>query len=145
MKRNLFVLIGVVVSALLHAGTYEPSWKSIDSRPTPPWFGEAKLGIFIHWGVYSVPAWSPKGTYSMAWQVRKFTAPMAAPFVSVGRPLPSSPFPFPLATTAARALGKFPSQADQIIPVLLKALHETNGIISRWAASAALKEMTKAK
>jgi alpha-L-fucosidase len=27
-------------------------------RPTPPWFKESGLGIFIHWGAYSVPAWA---------------------------------------------------------------------------------------
>jgi len=32
---------------------------SIDKRPTPPWFSDAKFGIFIHWGVYSVPAYAP--------------------------------------------------------------------------------------
>jgi alpha-L-fucosidase len=29
------------------------------SRPTPQWFDDAKLGIFIHWGAYSVPAFAP--------------------------------------------------------------------------------------
>jgi hypothetical protein len=53
--------------------------------------------------------------------------------------------PWTLATHGKGALGKFPGQAELINPVLLKALQETNGIISRWAASAALKEMTKAK
>lgn len=43
---------------------YEPNWESIDSRPCPAWYDDAKFGIFIHWGVYSVPAWSPKGTYA---------------------------------------------------------------------------------
>lgn len=43
---------------------YEPNWASLDARPLPQWFDDAKLGIFIVWGVYSVPAWSPKGTYS---------------------------------------------------------------------------------
>ncbi len=43
---------------------YEANWESIDSRPCPKWFDEAKFGIMLHWGVYSVPAWSPKGTYS---------------------------------------------------------------------------------
>lgn len=38
---------------------YEPTWASIDSRPMPPWYQDAKLGIFIHWGVYSVPAFAP--------------------------------------------------------------------------------------
>jgi alpha-L-fucosidase len=38
---------------------YEPTWESIDRRPTPVWFTDAKFGIFIHWGVYSVPAYAP--------------------------------------------------------------------------------------
>jgi len=33
-----------------------PTWESLDSRPLPGWFDEAKIGIFIHWGVFSVPA-----------------------------------------------------------------------------------------
>ena len=61
---------GILVSCLLWvafggvAQTYEANWDSIDSRPTPAWFNEAKFGIFIHWGVYAVPAWSPTNTYS---------------------------------------------------------------------------------
>jgi alpha-L-fucosidase len=27
-------------------------------RPTPAWYGDAKLGIFVHWGLYSVPGWA---------------------------------------------------------------------------------------
>ena len=37
---------------------YQPSWDSIDSRPSPGWYTDAKFGIFIHWGVYSVPAYA---------------------------------------------------------------------------------------
>lgn len=37
-------------------GKYEPSWDSLDSRPLPQWYDDAKIGIFIHWGVYSVPS-----------------------------------------------------------------------------------------
>lgn len=33
-----------------------PDWTSLDTRPVPGWFDEAKLGIFIHFGLYSVPA-----------------------------------------------------------------------------------------
>ncbi|MCP9265756.1 Plasma alpha-L-fucosidase [Dirofilaria immitis] len=33
-----------------------PTWDSIDSRPIPQWYQNAKLGIFCHWGIYSVPA-----------------------------------------------------------------------------------------
>lgn len=38
---------------------FEPTWESIDSHDTPTWYHDAKLGIFIHWGIYSVPAWAP--------------------------------------------------------------------------------------
>ena len=43
---------------------YQPNWQSLDSRPNPQWYRDAKFGIFIHWGVYSVPAWGPKGSYA---------------------------------------------------------------------------------
>ena len=33
-------------------------------RPTPQWFLDAKFGIFIHWGVYSVPAWGAPKSYA---------------------------------------------------------------------------------
>lgn len=31
------------------------------SRPTPEWFRDAKLGVLVHWGLYSVPGWAPPG------------------------------------------------------------------------------------
>ena len=37
---------------------YEPTLESLDSHPLPDWYNDAKLGIFIHWGLYSVPAWA---------------------------------------------------------------------------------------
>ncbi|MBD0427346.1 alpha-L-fucosidase [Aquisalinus flavus] len=43
---------------------YEADWASLDQRPTPQWWRDAKFGIFIHWGVYSVPAYAPKGEYA---------------------------------------------------------------------------------
>ena len=46
------------------AQAYQPNWESLDSRPAPDWYLDAKFGIFIHWGLYSVPAWSPRGTYA---------------------------------------------------------------------------------
>jgi alpha-L-fucosidase len=30
----------------------------LSARPVPAWFGQAKFGVFIHWGAYSVPAWA---------------------------------------------------------------------------------------
>jgi alpha-L-fucosidase len=56
------LLLGTSVLSSVKAdssGPYQPTWESLDSRPTPAWFDEAKLGIFIHWGVYSVPAYGP--------------------------------------------------------------------------------------
>lgn len=40
------------------AFAYDPTWESLDSRPIPSWYDDSKLGIFIHWGVFSVPSYS---------------------------------------------------------------------------------------
>ena len=60
-KRFLAVILLIAGIQLSAQKKYEPNWESIDSRPVPSWFTEAKFGIFIHWGVYSVPAWGPVG------------------------------------------------------------------------------------
>ncbi|PAA92763.1 hypothetical protein BOX15_Mlig034267g2, partial [Macrostomum lignano] len=36
---------------------YTPDWASLDSRPLPAWYDQSKIGIFIHWGVFSVPSY----------------------------------------------------------------------------------------
>lgn len=41
-----------------------PTWEEVDSHPIPKWWTDAKFGIFIHWGPYSVPAFSRVGDYS---------------------------------------------------------------------------------
>jgi alpha-L-fucosidase len=38
---------------------YEPTAESVRSHVVPDWFHDSKLGIFVHWGLYSVPAWAP--------------------------------------------------------------------------------------
>jgi alpha-L-fucosidase len=38
---------------------FQPQWQSLEQHAVPQWFNDAKLGIFIHWGLYSVPAWAP--------------------------------------------------------------------------------------
>lgn len=43
---------------------YENNWESLNSRKVPEWFGKAKFGIFIHWGLYSVPAYAPVKDYA---------------------------------------------------------------------------------
>jgi alpha-L-fucosidase len=46
---------------------YEPNWESLQAYTVPEWFMDAKLGVFIHWGVYAVPAfdneWYPRFMY----------------------------------------------------------------------------------
>jgi len=38
---------------------YEPTLESLNKHPLPAWYADAKLGIFVHWGLYSVPGWAP--------------------------------------------------------------------------------------
>src|SRR5579863_6246020 len=61
-------LAALMSSALIASATlclsqapahYEPTLASLDQHPLPQWYAGAKLGIFIHWGLYSVPGWAP--------------------------------------------------------------------------------------
>src|SRR6201986_3754913 len=55
------------VQHTVNAGPYRPDWESLRAYVTPDWYKDAKFGIFIHWGVYSVPAfgseWYPRNMY----------------------------------------------------------------------------------
>lgn len=48
-------------------GPFHPTWSSLANYKIPEWYQDAKFGIFIHWGVYSVPAfgseWYPRNMY----------------------------------------------------------------------------------
>lgn len=44
------------IDRVIGQGPYEATWESLSKHKTPDWFLDAKFGIFIHWGVYSVPA-----------------------------------------------------------------------------------------
>ena len=59
----LFGLLATLAAAA-QPQRYQPNWESLDQRPTPEWFLDAKFGVFIHWGVYSVPAWGKVGEYA---------------------------------------------------------------------------------
>ena len=61
MEIRVKVLVSLSLLCAVCAGgqTYQPNWESLDRRPTPAWFINAKFGIFIHWGVYSVPSYAP--------------------------------------------------------------------------------------
>ncbi len=69
-------------AADIPAGPYTDSWESIrDNYHTPEWFEDGKFGIFIHWGVYSVPAagseWYPKHMYNgmLGYHTEKWGSP----------------------------------------------------------------------
>jgi len=71
MKRWVGVLAVCLIGLMFLAPgvcgateTYEANWESLDARPTPQWWTDAKFGIFIHWGPYAVPSWSVRGQYS---------------------------------------------------------------------------------
>jgi alpha-L-fucosidase len=48
-------------------GPFTASWQSLSRYNVASWYRDAKFGIFIHWGVYSVPAfgseWYPRNMY----------------------------------------------------------------------------------
>jgi len=50
-----------------HAGPFQPDWASLKKYTVPDWYQDAKFGIFIHWGLYSVPSfdneWYPRNMY----------------------------------------------------------------------------------
>ena len=63
-------------------GPFKPTWASIrDNHHTPAWFNQAKFGIFIHWGLYSIPArineWYIKHMYTsdVAWHTEHYGPP----------------------------------------------------------------------
>ena len=63
MKQWLSIIIFLAGGVVLgqpapDTGLYRPTSASISEHPVPEWFKQAKLGIFIHWGLYSVPGWA---------------------------------------------------------------------------------------
>ena len=59
VARFIIVICHCIVAILprvCFAYGYEATWESLDKREIPKWFGSGKVGIFIHWGVFSVPA-----------------------------------------------------------------------------------------
>lgn len=50
---------------------YEPTYASVHRHKVPEWFEDAKFGIFIHWSLFSVPAFAAEQTEDMALQMDK--------------------------------------------------------------------------
>ncbi len=54
---KLVELIGT--KKIAHKDPYTTDWESLKQhKATPDWFADAKLGVYYHWGVYSVPGWN---------------------------------------------------------------------------------------
>jgi alpha-L-fucosidase len=55
------------IDQMISRGPYTADWASLQNHLTPEWYRKAKFGIFIHWGVYAVPAfsneWYPRNMY----------------------------------------------------------------------------------
>ena len=72
MKKIGIPLLAIISLVGLAGNTkaqqiFQPTWESLSSHQVPEWYKDAKFGIFIHWGVYSVPAfgseWYPRQMY----------------------------------------------------------------------------------
>lgn len=71
--RLLILLILLAHQSMAQKYNTNTPWDSLRNRTYPAWFQEAKLGIFIHWGVYSVPAYSGPESYA-EWFLRGLQA-----------------------------------------------------------------------
>lgn len=64
MKKEEYLSL---IDEVIAQGPYTDTWDSLCEHPTPKWYARDKFGVFIHWGVYSVPAfgneWYPRNMY----------------------------------------------------------------------------------
>ena len=70
------------------AGPYRPDWQSLSHSVVPEWYKDAKFGVFIHWGLYSVPAfdseWYPRNMYLEGSPVNKHHVATYGPLTTFG-------------------------------------------------------------
>ena len=69
-------------------GKFRPDWRSLSAFEVPTWYKDAKFGIFIHWGVYSVPAygseWYPREMYREGSDINKHHVATYGPLTTFG-------------------------------------------------------------
>ncbi|XP_065804415.1 tissue alpha-L-fucosidase-like [Labrus bergylta] len=63
----LICLIPLLTSGPGCSARYTEDWTSLDARPLPQWYDDAKIGIFVHWGVFSVPAYGKFSEWLWSW------------------------------------------------------------------------------
>ena len=57
-----FIVLSLYLTTFKNAAQqlkYQPTTESLSQHPVPDWYNDAKFGIFIHWGLYSVPGYAP--------------------------------------------------------------------------------------
>lgn len=57
------------IDDVIESGEYKDNWNSLAGHPIPSWYRDAKFGIFLHWGVFSVPAFNSE--WYPCWMYRK--------------------------------------------------------------------------
>ncbi|XP_037700485.1 plasma alpha-L-fucosidase [Choloepus didactylus] len=65
------------------AAPFQPTWESLDARELPAWFDQAKIGVFVHWGVFSVPSF---GSEWFWWYWQKQQIPKFVEFMKNNYP-----------------------------------------------------------
>jgi len=69
-------------------GPFQPDWQSLANYQAPDWYRDAKFGIFIHWGLYSVPAygneWYPREMYLEGSSINKHHVATYGPLTQFG-------------------------------------------------------------
>ena len=69
MKRLFLIVIpACIIGQSCTREKYEADWESLSDYEAPEWYEDAKLGFWVHWGVYSVPAYM--GDHAAEWYGR---------------------------------------------------------------------------
>jgi alpha-L-fucosidase len=71
---GIAALLAAFIPVARASGPYEPTRESISAHQVPEWFEDAKFGMFIDWGLYSVAGWAPpseRGAIYPDWYVRR--------------------------------------------------------------------------
>ena len=71
-KILVFTLCSGFINLIFCIKRYDPSWASLDEHVAPSWYDEGKIGIFMHWGLYSVPSFGTP-TAGSEWLWRRWT------------------------------------------------------------------------
>lgn len=86
------------IERVIKEGKYKDNWESLSAYPVPQWYKDARFGVFIHWGAYTVPAyfsewyvrlmyyrcnpvyWHHNRVYGKSYPYRKFIEQFTAPY-----------------------------------------------------------------